>query len=33
LAELVWGGGVAGRVLPRDSERGRGVLWQAKATS
>ncbi len=24
------GGGMAGRVLPGDSERGRGVLWQAK---
>jgi hypothetical protein len=24
------GGGVAGPVLPGDSERGRGVLWQAK---
>ena len=23
------GGGMAGRVLPGDSERGRGVLWQA----
>jgi hypothetical protein len=24
-----WGGGrVAGRVLPGDSEQGRGVLWQ-----
>ncbi len=23
------GGGMAGRVLPVDSERGRGILWQA----
>jgi hypothetical protein len=23
------GGGMAGRVLPGDSERGRGILWQA----
>ncbi len=36
LAELLGGGvggGLAGRVLPGDSERGRGVLWQAKAES
>ncbi len=24
-----WGGGLAGRVLPGDSEQGRGDLWQA----
>jgi hypothetical protein len=24
------GGGMAGQVLPGDSEWGRGVLWQAK---
>ncbi len=28
---VAWGGGgVADWVLPGDSERGRGVLWQAK---
>ena len=32
---VAWGvgGGMAGRVLLGDSERGRGVLWQAKAAS
>jgi hypothetical protein len=34
LAEVLGGGGgMEGRVLPGDSERGRGVLWQAKAAS
>ena len=27
------GGGMVGRVLPRDSEQGRGVLWQANTAS
>jgi hypothetical protein len=31
--EPVGGGGVAGRVLPGDSERGRGVLWQVNTAS
>jgi hypothetical protein len=29
LAELLGGGGMAGRVLPGDFEQGRGDLWQA----
>jgi hypothetical protein len=29
LAELLGGGGRAGRVLPGDFEQGRGDLWQA----
>ena len=29
LTELLGGGGMAGWVLPGDSEQGRGVLWQA----
>jgi hypothetical protein len=33
VAWSCWGGGTAGRVLPGDPERGRGVLWQFNTVS